>query len=217
MEGTGSPHLPPPGRFATLLPQRGKMNSSAPAGGGRPAKAGQVGASGAGRLARFLAHPLRREPSLNPTARRSPDRTGLSRTTLARRRDAAARRAVLDCPVLSGTLACVGLKDEQDAGRRVCGKKPRRTSDPSRTSSKSVGLSDLGHYRMQRMSAFRKTFGIACFIFVAVAILSFFKIISLNITIIIAGLFTITAISIIIDALVARNENTASNQRRAED
>jgi len=32
MERALSPHLPPPGRFATLLPQRGKMISSAPVG-----------------------------------------------------------------------------------------------------------------------------------------------------------------------------------------
>ena len=66
------------------------------------------------------------------------------------------------------------------------------------------------------MSAFRKTFGIACFIFVAVAILSFFKIISLNANIIVVGFFMITAISLIIDA-VARNETAASKQRGAED
>jgi len=70
---------------------------------------------------------------------------------------------------------------------------------------------------IKRMSAFRKVFGIVCLIFAIVAMLSLFKLISLNINIVVVEFSVITAISFFIDVLLAKNEKTASKQRRAED
>jgi hypothetical protein len=65
------------------------------------------------------------EPSLHLTARRSPDCRGLSRTTRTRRRAAAARRAVLDRPLQSGTLQPprdVRFTPTMAVGLRPCGR-----------------------------------------------------------------------------------------------
>lgn len=56
------------------------------------------------------------------------------------------------------------------------------------------------------MRTFRRVFGIACFIWGAMAILWFFKLVSLHENIVMAGVLVMTAMSLIIDAIVARQE-----------
>lgn len=60
------------------------------------------------------------------------------------------------------------------------------------------------------MRAFRKAFGIACYAYAAFAILWFFKLISLDANIVVAGFIVMTAVSLTIDAVVARQEKNGS-------
>ncbi len=60
------------------------------------------------------------------------------------------------------------------------------------------------------MRAFRKAFGIACYAYAAFAILWFLKLISLDANIVVAGFIVMTAVSLTIDAVVARQEKTGS-------
>ncbi|WP_299176648.1 hypothetical protein [uncultured Brevundimonas sp.] len=68
----------------------------------------------------------------------------------------------------------------------------------------------------KRMSAFRRTFGIACFVWAAIAILSFFKLISLPTDIVAAGIILIFLTSFVVDALVAKRESAALKQGHAD-
>jgi hypothetical protein len=63
--------------------------------------------------------------------------------------------------------------------------------------------------RDERMSAFRTTFGIACFVWAAIAILSFFKLISLPADVVATGMILIFLTSFVVDALVAKRESAA--------
>jgi hypothetical protein len=56
------------------------------------------------------------------------------------------------------------------------------------------------------MSAFRRAFGIACFVYAAFVILRFFKLISFDANLMVAGFLVLTAVSLAIDAIVARQE-----------
>ena len=60
------------------------------------------------------------------------------------------------------------------------------------------------------MSTFRRIFGLVCFAYAAVALLSLFKVIRLDTNLIIIGFLVITVISFVIDALVARQERKAA-------
>lgn len=60
------------------------------------------------------------------------------------------------------------------------------------------------------MRAFRRVFGIACFAYAPIALLWLFNLISLDADILVAGFLVMTAISFVIDALVARQEKRAT-------
>ena len=66
------------------------------------------------------------------------------------------------------------------------------------------------------MRAFRKAFGIACFVYAAFAILWFFKVISLDANLVGAGFIVITAVSLAIDAVVAWQEKKGPQVKDSE-
>lgn len=60
------------------------------------------------------------------------------------------------------------------------------------------------------MRAFRRFYGFACFAYAAIALLWLFNVISLDASILVAGFLVMTAISFVIDAVVARQEKKAT-------
>lgn len=66
------------------------------------------------------------------------------------------------------------------------------------------------------MRTFRKAFGIACFAYAALAVLSFFKLVSVDTNLMAAGFIVMTAASLAIDAVVTRQEKNGAQAKASE-